>query len=1082
MADIVNANASASSYGTMDPFQMQLLSIEEKLRLAAANALRTGAPSLQDNPGGAAMASVRQNFAPAEIAKLQAQRQQLSDDYEQSYQKTIANAPEEVRGMLSDPRTRAAGMELYKQQVSDQLDAKNSLLPGSSGFRAGERGATTAPYKEGGALPNSVAATGGSVPGAYVPDPDRLPSPIEIQAMIRSHNPRTVEVGKFYAKLIEDNDPKHDVRPNLRGDLAPVRAYTDSENRAALRDAAQKAITTPLQDVTRPGGSGIVDQVPIDQANQWNAKATLGITGQNGPTPSGPAPVATGVPPPPQGPVSGPNMPVNGLSSTPPPTGPGAPPPVYLDQTGKSYSPQEMAAIQRDMQKSGLGNTLTPGQALPSSVAAQGDVPVSAPALGPALPLSTGAGPEKYLDESSRLGFQNPQGVNQPAWTKVNEQRWEKHNADLQVLGNHIPVLHGYQNLLDEYQELLKLPHKSGDAALAVQKIPEAMNSPDPEIANTARLWSVATRLQFEMAKTVAASRATNMDLQAAGKTVPTPSETEVSQKAHLNDLIRYADHDVNAAEFAFQQGQKGMPLAASSIAFSRYWKDKERAERAGNPTSPAEASQQPQAGGSALPQSTGQSWWGATKEFGKNLGGFLTDPQAYKDMASNAVALPGALASNPGALVDATVDKATGIGQLFDPDIGDRSKAMTRYAEHQAKAEQDPGYKAAYTLGQVGNPINAAAMAGGGIPALFLGGAAAGAEPKASWTDSAVSALKSGLLNTVLGGAGRLVPATKVAPELGTTTGETLDKFPSLRSTLTTSQVGEKGVLPGIEKFKIPEQTRAIVDDLQTRAGLKTGDLSPQKLADGRKAVLNEENALFSGQPNVRVRIGTDLKNDFSNLATQDANVQPLFAKSPSLAALHNALTGPNVVAISPQIVRGAYKDLERLTISNPDTATAVKGFMDRALTKTLGDANATTFKAVREKASTLEGLEKAYAAGTGKGELAAYPTLDAIKSVKDAPAFREAGEMIDRFNVGKNLKITDLFNAAGRNDFARELAAKTFVPKAFAVAQNAANKYANIPSNALGASASTKALLEALRNIPRGASVEGQEIYNAP
>jgi hypothetical protein len=1083
MPDIVNASANVNNYGTMDPFQMQLLSIEEKLRLAAAQALRTGAPHLQDDPGGAAMATVNQAFAPAEIAKLQTQRQKLSDDYEQSYQKTIADAPEEVRGMLSDPRTRAAGMELYKQYTSDRLDDKSSSLPGSPGFRAGERGTTTAPYQEGGALPNSVAAAR----GADVPDPDRLPSPLEIQKMLQSHNPRRVEVGKFYAKLIEDNDPTHSARLNLRGERVPDVGLQDARRFNEAVDAAGKAVNQAPYQTVGPN-QDIKQNFPFQQNTGQNPAQFLGITGQNGPTAPVGQPGATGVPPPPQQPVSAPNMPVSGLSGTPPPTAPGAAPggpAPFLSQTNKPYTPQEIAWMQKDMAQSGQGPNVQPfiqqnnGGALPSSVAAQGSVPVSAPAPGPALPLSTGAGPERYLDEKSRLTLNSPTGQPNAAWAEVQKGQIQNHQKQIAVVGETLNDMQEYKDNLVVLNDLIHKPHYSGDLAVQALKVPQALNSSDPMIANTARIESVSTRLQMTMAKFAQANRATNLDLQIAGKTIPSVHDTEITQIQHTGDLLKYIERDEKRAQFVYDQGMNYMPIGASVKAWNQYQRDQDKA----NPTPPAEATQQPQAGSSALPQSTGSgSTWDAVKETAGNIGGFLTDKQSWKDMASNAVALPGALASNPGALVDATVDKATGIGQLFDPDIGDRSKAMTRYAEHQAKAEQDPKYKAAYTFGQVGNPINAAAMAGGGIPALFLGGAAASAEPKSSWTQSAKSAAFGGAVNTVLGGAGRFIPATKVSAALGDITEDVLNKFPSLRSTLTSGQVGERSVIPGAEKFKIPEQTKAVVDDLQTRAGLKPGDLSPQKLADGRRAVLNEENALFSSQPNVRVRVGTDLKNDFANIATQDANIQPLFAKSPSLASLHNALTGPNIVAISPQVIRGAYKDLERMTITNPDTATAVKGFMDRALSKTLGNDNAVAFKAVREKATTLEGLEKAYAAGTGKGELAAYPTLDAVKSVKDVSSFREATSMIDRFNVGKNLKITELLNNLGRNDFGREVAAKTFVPKLGAMMQNAANKYAGIPSNALGASPSTKAILETLRRYPRAASVEGEEIYNAP
>lgn len=487
--------------------------------------------------------------------------------------------------------------------------------------------------------------------------------------------------------------------------------------------------------------------------------------------------------------------------------------------------------------------------------------------------------------------------------------------------------------------------------------------------------------------------------------------------------------------------------------------------------------------GGYAPPPAPDTSFGHTLVDTAKNVWGYLNDPQANKDTIAN-IGNWGKGTFGTSGWWDAQVDKTKGLGQLLN--IGDRKSDLADYEAHQARMESDPAYKSAYIGGNVGSPINALALYGPAtLPRLFAGGAVLSARPHESMAENVHDALVSGAINTVTGGFGRTVgPATSIIERRGATGIEgTLKDFPEFTKRLSPEQAGHPGVpfLGSAPSFKGEEQIIALNKDLQRRAGMAEGPITPESIAAAHGKASGELDTMFprryNGPP---ASLTATERQDFANRVSTDPNFEVVFNRSPNtpnLHAIYNYSTGNANVAFRPQVLVRAWQEIDQLGRSvSPEAAASAKQYIENLMGK-MSPTKVSDFAAWRDKVAILRDIESSRSTGTGDMADFLSPNNFANGSSK---AFQDADKLMRKFKVGEapwwgqNLDVANPVKSVIRATLQKG------GEKTVGNVANIANDL-GWPSTVLEPGA-MKAFANVLRYGPRYGSTFAQEFEDAP
>jgi hypothetical protein len=1094
MADQFNAFS-------LDPLQLEQDQIAQQMRLAEAQALRrgTGRGPSQFDIGNDMVVDLAANMAQGvDMPRLRDRQQNLSAQFQQSFDEATVGAPDQIRALIKNPATRPQGMQLLLEYNQDQMDKINGNDPSRFITQGGVNNA----------LPGTTQAIGGGGPGPSAGQYD-------MQAILKgmaSRNPRTKAMAEAaYKEASRQVDPdKLGVNPD--GSSAPFDANQNAAQQQKARlAAATQAVNAGPTEMKLPGGA--VGYVPKTDPS-FPTNQVLGLPGQSqsqiqggqalpgavaAQPPQGAAPQQQALPQSAPAPQSQPDM-------VPVPNGPGGsrgtfpvPRPVAekmlrngiqinLDQIPPQQLPalyQEiMAQPDKGQQPQGQQPQVPVQQAQTAATAANAPIDVS---LRPKGDVSKGY--ESYIDPNMKITLPQSQYAN-PMQEKMYQDRVNENHAQLSKLDAKFTPGE-LSRLVDEAGDIIhNKPHLSGKAAAAWQGITTLPPHVDEATANTIKLNAIAQTLAGIKTRQVQNTQISDFDFKVGQMQVPS-TEMPLEGQMKVWDSLKQESDYLEGMSAAVRKGvYNNIPANEAARAFSTWHRDAlKHNEDLKNPTS-APAGSSPAAGRSqAAPFE-----YKEPGTFGR-IGGFLSDKTAYGDMIKSIPATVAGVATNPGAWGDALADKARGLSNFAG--FGDREVSVKRAQEHEARAAQDPqGYGAGYNFAGSVPETLAFTAAGPEMAALkgvrgaldlarvaapsvartaAVGGVSGASHTEESWGQQAKNATfgaAAGLAGSLLPAA---LPATRIAARAGgRATEELLSEFPRFRSTLSRSQInphaGNAAVGGGVPSVRAAEQVRAMSDDLATKAGLKPGPLDFEVITSTKNTTnKGVEDILTNGSP---TKVDSMDKQLYRTAVTSNPEIDQVMSKSPVLKFVQETLTSNSGATFKPGAAVSIWKEVQKL--GNSEAEQAVKQIVEGMVTRNMPGDVAKQFKTLNGQLGMLKEVEAAYSAGTGKLEGSRYLTPDGITRVgKENPggSMDKARHMLAQMDVGDvkprvtpDLDVTNL---------------KTLPRWAQFAVSPTVNRF---DSNALGASRSTKAILNSLRGITQaGQPALAQEFYNA-
>jgi hypothetical protein len=1076
---------------SLDPLQLEQDQIAQQMRLAEATALRrgTGRGPSQFDIGNDSVIDTAANMAQTvDMPRLRDRQNHLSSQFQQSFDEATAGAPAQIKALVSNPATRPQGMQLLLEYNQDQMDKINGNDP--SRFVT-KPGATNA-------LPGATAAAGvGGGGGQY-----------DMQAIIAgmaSRNPHTKEMAKAaYKEASRQVDPdKLPVMPDgSAGQFDPnqVGAQQQKARQAAAQtavNAGTELIKTPEGDRYRPKADPNFDYMGVlglpgqgqNQTQSFALPGSMAAQGQQqAPQSMPPAPQQQALP------QANPQQP----DMVPVPNGPNG-------SRGTFMVPRPVA---EKMLATGTSINFDqiPPQQLPAvyqSIMAQPDRPQQAPAPNQqaptaATPLDLSGRPkgdvqkgyESYIDPGSKI--QPPAGpLFSESQTKMYQDRVNENHATMAKMeaAYHPGEL---SHLVEKAAELVAKPHLSGKAAAMWMGVTTAPPNVDEATANTIALNNVAQAIAGLKVKANQSTQISDFDFKVGQMQAPS-IEMPLQGQQKVIDSLREDAKYLDGMHNAVRKGvYNNVPANEVAAAFSSWYRDATEYNAklqgaSGNPPS-APAGSSPAAGRSQAapfeykePGTAGRIW------------GFLNDPTAPGDMARALPSTLAGIATNPTAWKDAIMDKGRGLQNFLG--FGDRDEAVKLSQQHEGRAAQDPqGYGAGYnfagtvpeTLGYAAAGPEVAALKGvrGALdlakvaaPSLVRGagvGAVSGASrPEESWGTQAVNSVwgaAGGLAGSLLPAA---LPATSIAKAAGGRAVEDLlSEFPSFRSSLSRSQINpslsNEALVGGVPTARAGRQVQAMSDDIVKQAGLKPGPIDINTVSAAKTATGKNVDNILNG---TTAKIDTADKTAFQGILS-DPNAANALAKSKILSGFAQEMQKPNPIQLKPAAVNAVWKEAQTLGNSGPEKA--VKEAIENLITRNMPPDVAAQFKTLGGQLSTLGEIEAAYGKGTGKLGGSGYLTPSGITTVGEANPggiMDRARRALGQMNVG-DVKTPD-----------RGWGFKDAFNLPFKTVRDVASNVARVPDfNALGASSSTKAILNSLRGtLQAGQPAVAQELYNA-
>jgi hypothetical protein len=1092
MADQFNAFS-------LDPLQLEQDQIAQQMRMAEAAALRrgTGRGPSQFDIGNDVVLDTAANIAQGvTMPSLRHRQEDLSQQFEQSFESATSGAPDQIKALIKNPATRPQGMQLLLQYNQDEMDKISGNDPSRFVTSPGQNSA----------LPGATAAAGGSAtPGGRQYDINA------IQRGLASNNPKTKAMAEnAYKEYIRQIDPDKLQNSPDGGYYSP--AQVEAQQLKARQTAAQQAVNAGTEERHLPGGK--IGYVPKTDPS-FPTNQVLGIPGQSqAQIQQGQAlPGAVAASQPPQGPAPQQRP----MAQAPVPAGPGmaqgssmqVPPQVQMQREAQAFD-----MLQGELNKAVQTNDLPTanqlavelktrfpngrpggpaGPGAPPQVPAQQAPTAASPAEAP-IDVSmrpkgdVKAGFESYIDPKMKIQMPPSQYAN-PGAEKAYYDRINENHATLAKLeGTSQPG--NMTRMVEEMEDLLHKPHLSGKAAAVWRGVMEIPPHADEATANTIRLNMLAQGLAGIKTRAVQNTQISDFDFKVGQMQVPSVEMPLEGQLAIMKSLKSESQY-LEGLSAAVRQGvHNNIPANEAARAYSTWYRDALKYnEGLQNPTS-APAGSSPAVGRSqAAPFE-----YKEPGTFGQ-LKGFLGDKTAYGDMAK---ALPGTIAgiaTNPGAWGDALADKGRGVANFFGQ--GDREDAVKRAREHEARAAQDPqGYGAGYnfagtvpeTIGftaagpelaalkGVRGALDLAKVAAPSIARTTAVGAASGASrPEESWGQQA----KNSTFGAAAGLAGSLLPAALPATRIAAGAGgrameDILSEFPRLRSTLSRSQINpgtaNNTFVGGVPTVRAAQQVQAVSDDIAVKAGLKPGPLSAEKIGTVRDATNKEvEGILTSGSP---TKVDSMDKQFYKSAVTSNPEIDKVMSKSPVLKFVQETLASNSGATFKPGAAISIWKEVQ--TLGNSEAEKAVKQIVENMITRNMPGDVAKQFKALGERGATLNELSAAYGADTGKLGGSGYLTPTAIEKIgqqNPGGTMDRARRVLGQMNVGdvkKNslpsMDLTDL---------------KTLPLAARRLASPVASLF---DTNMLGMPDSTKAIVNILRGgAQAGQPAVAQELYNA-